>query len=230
MVRPLLFTFTFACNAVAATRPIVLYQFDRDTKTQIIDSSGVNPPAHLEIPNNGALKRTPGALTLVRPTLLTTKAPPAKLINAVQKSGEITISAWITPANLNQNGPARIVTLSRGSSNRNVTLGQDASKFDARFRTERTGPNGIPSLSSGKVIKKLTHIVFTRSRNGLGTMFINGRQSGQRSFAGLLKNWDHNYRFALGNELTHDRPLARNLSRGRYFPDGPHPNGSGHPI
>lgn len=218
MVRPLLFTFTFACNAVAATRPIVLYQFDRDTKTQIIDSSGVNPPAHLEIPNNGALKRTPGALTLVRPTLLTTKAPPAKLINAVQKSGEITISAWITPANLNQNGPARIVTLSRGSSNRNVTLGQDASKFDARFRTERTGPNGIPSLSSGKVIKKLTHIVFTRSRNGLGTMFINGRQSGQRSFAGLLKNWDHNYRFALGNELTHDRPWLGTFHEVAIFP------------
>lgn len=206
MVRSFIPALFLICNALAAPKPIVLYQFDRDTSSQIIDSSGVNPPAHLEISDKGALKQAAGSLTLVRPALLATKSPPAKLINAVQKSGEITISAWVTPANLSQSGPARIVTLSKDSSNRNVTLGQDAAKFDARFRTERTGNNGIPSLSSGKVEKKRTHLVFTRSRDGRGTLFINGRQTGQRNFPGSPKNWDRGYRFALGNEISNDRP------------------------
>ncbi|MDA7917760.1 hypothetical protein N9B74_01745 [bacterium] len=196
----------FVASAFAGPDPVVLYQFNEDSSSQIIDSSGVNPPAHLEIPDQKSLKRASGSLTLLRPTFLASKTPPTKLINAVKKSGEITISAWITPANLSQSGPARIVTISRDSSNRNATLGQDKSTFDARFRTDRTGTNGTPSLSSGKVLTKQTHVVFTRSKNGKGTTFINGRQSGQRNFSGSPVNWDGGYRIALGNELSNDRP------------------------
>jgi hypothetical protein len=206
MVRFLFLFLALSSAALAAPEPIVLYQFEKDTSSQILDSSGITPPAHLDIPDKGAVRREAGSLALLRPTLLATKSPPAKLINAVKKSGEITISAWITPGNLTQSGPARIVTLSRDSSNRNATLGQDKTKFDARFRTEKTGANGIPSLNSGKVATKKTHVVFTRSKNGQGTMFINGRQSGQRNFSGSPRNWDDNYRLALGNELSNDRP------------------------
>ncbi len=206
MVRSLLLPPLFVASAFAGPDPVVLYQFNEDSSSQIIDSSGVNPPAHLEIPDQKSLKRASGSLTLLRPTFLASKTPPTKLINAVKKSGEITISAWITPANLSQSGPARIVTISRDSSNRNATLGQDKSTFDARFRTDRTGTNGTPSLSSGKVLTKQTHVVFTRSKNGKGTTFINGRQSGQRNFSGSPVNWDGGYRIALGNELSNDRP------------------------
>ena len=206
MPRSVFLLLSFITNTLAAPKPIILYQFDSPSSSQIIDSSGINPPVHLTIPDKGALKRTPGSLTILRPALLSTKTPPIKLINAVQKSGEITISAFITPANLAQAGPARIVSLSKDASNRNVTLGQDGSKFDARFRTEETGPNGIPSLSSTGLTTKPTHVVFTRSRNGQATLFINDHKSAQNAFPGSLKNWDRNYRFALGNELSNDRP------------------------
>jgi hypothetical protein len=206
MVRSLLLPLLLVTSTFAAPKPIILYQFSDPGSSQIIDSSGVHPPAHLTIPGKSALKRTTGSLSLLQPTLLTTKRPPTKLLQAVQKSREITISAWITPANLTQSGPARIVTLSRDSSNRNVTLGQDSSKFDARFRTERTGNNGIPSLSSGKVTRTKTHLVFTRSRNGQGTLYLNGHPTGQRTFSGSPNNWDQDYRLALGNELSNERP------------------------
>lgn len=206
MVQLLSVSLTLVIAAVAEPRPIALYLFDEDTGSQVIDSSGVKPPANLDIVDQGALKRESGSLTLLRPVLLSSKSPSAKLISAIKKSGEVTISAWITPANLSQSGPARIVTISRDSSNRNLTLGQDKTKFDARFRTEKTGVNGIPSLSAGKVVTKRTHVVFSRSKNGMGTMFINGRKSGQRSFPGSPKNWDSNYHIALGNELSNDRP------------------------
>ncbi len=206
MVRLLSFSLFLIVAAVATPKPVVLYEFDEDSGSQIIDSSGVNPPANLDIPDQRALKRESGSLTLLRPVLLSSKSPPTKLIKAIKKSGEITISAWITPTNLSQSGPARIVTISRNSSSRNVTLGQDKTKFDARFRTEKTGVNGIPSLSSGKALTKRTHVVFTRSKNGIGRIYINGRKNGQRSFPGSLKNWDNNYRIALGNELSNSRP------------------------
>lgn len=206
MVRLVSFSLPLIVAAVAAPKPVVLYEFDEDSGSQIIDSSGVNPPANLDIPDQRALKRESGSLTLLRPVLLSSKSPPAKLIKAIKRSGEITISAWITPTNLSQSGPARIVTISRNSSSRNVTLGQDKTKFDARFRTEKTGANGIPSLSSGKALTKKTHVVFTRSKIGIGRIYINGRKNGQRSFPGSLKNWDTNYRIALGNELSNNRP------------------------
>ena len=206
MVRLVSFSLPLIVASVAAPKPVVLYEFDEDSGSQIIDSSGVNPPANLDIPDQRALKRESGSLTLLRPVLLSSKSPPAKLIKAIKRSGEITISAWITPTNLSQSGPARIVTISRNSSSRNVTLGQDKTKFDARFRTEKTGANGIPSLSSGKALTKKTHVVFTRSKIGIGRFYINGRKNGQRSFPGSLKNWDTNYRIALGNELSNNRP------------------------
>ena len=206
MVRLVSFSLPLIVASVAAPKPVVLYEFDEDSGSQIIDSSGVNPPANLDIPDQRALKRESGSLTLLRPVLLSSKSPPAKLIKAIKRSGEITISAWITPTNLSQSGPARIVTISRNSSSRNVTLGQDKTKFDARFRTEKTGANGIPSLSSGKALTKKTHVVFTRSKIGIGRIYINGHKNGQRSFPGSLKNWDTNYRIALGNELSNNRP------------------------
>lgn len=206
MVRLLSLSLPLIVATVAAPRPVALYEFNEDSGSQIFDSSGVNPPANLDILDQKALKRESGSLTILSPVLLSSKSPPAKLINAIKRSGEITISAWITPANLSQSGPARIVTISRDSSNRNVTLGQDKTKFDARFRTEKTGVNGTPSLSSGKVVTKRTHVVFTRSKTGMEIMYLNGRKTGQRSFPSSPKNWDSNYRIALGNELSNNRP------------------------
>lgn len=206
MVRIFLFSAAFTAIAFADLKPLVLYRFQEDDGNRIADTSGVEPAADLEIPDQKALHRAPGALTVLRPTLLATRTVPTKLVNAVKKSGEITLSAWITPANLTQSGPARIVTLSRDSSNRNVTLGQDQAAFDIRFRTDRTGPNGLPSLSSGPLQKQATHVVFTRSKNGAGALFINGQLVKSQSFPGLPRNWDPGYRLALGNELSGDRP------------------------
>ncbi|MFT6574649.1 MAG: hypothetical protein ACJA16_002842, partial [Akkermansiaceae bacterium] len=206
MPRHLLLLLTLITHALAAPAPIILYQFNSPSSPQILDTSGINPPAHLTIPDQKKITRQPGSLTLNRSILLSTTTPPTKLVQAVQKSREITISAWITPAKLTQSGPARIVSLSKDSSNRNVTLGQDSSKYDARFRTERTGPNGIPSLSSGQVTTTKTHLAFTRSRDGQGTLFINGHLSSKKTFPGSPKNWDRNYLLALGNELSNDRP------------------------
>jgi hypothetical protein len=48
---------------------------------------------------------------------------------------EITIEAWVMPADDIQDGPARIVSLSADTGNRNFTLGQTTDYYDARLRT-----------------------------------------------------------------------------------------------
>jgi VanZ family protein len=78
-------------------------------------------------------------------------------VTTLQRSGQMTILAWIVPANVDQTGPARIVTDSRDIFHRNFMLGQMARSLTFRLRTPNTGPNGTnpalftpPLLVAGK--------------------------------------------------------------------------------
>ena len=72
---------------------------------------------------------------------------------ALQKAGEMTIFAWVTPANVSQRGPARIVTSSRDLDSCNFMLGQAAGSLTFRLRTPNTGGNGInPALYTRPVL------------------------------------------------------------------------------
>ncbi len=205
----LLFAFFFLCvPLLAAPQPVVLYQFDEKGGAKIEDRSGVKPGIDLVIQDLKAVKREASGLRLLKSTMIKSERPPARLISAVNKSGEISLSVWITPSNLQQSGPARIVSLSKDSSNRNFTLGQDVAKYDTRFRTTKNGANGVPSLpsSTNSIRLEKTHVVYTRSRDGKARIFLNGRKSGEMSVSGATSNWDGGYLLALGNELSNDRP------------------------
>ena len=103
--------------------------------------------------------------------LIASKAVPAtparRVSQAVRRSGELTVEAWIRPANVTQAGPARNVTCSADPSRRNVTLGQEAGDFEMRFRTSMTTPNGEPSLwSSSQNADGGPNVTALRSSNG----------------------------------------------------------------
>jgi hypothetical protein len=89
-----------------------------------------------------------GGLRIAGPSEITSPGPATKLIEAVKRTGAITMEAWIKPDNMVQAGPARIVTVSRDTGVRNVTLGQKGDAYEVRFRTTVTSPNGEPALSS----------------------------------------------------------------------------------
>jgi hypothetical protein len=128
----------------------------------------------------------------------------ARLTKAVKASNELTVEAWITPAKESQSGPARIVTLSRDSGQRNFTLGQDGNRFDVRLRTTKSNANGLPSLAGpqGMVAAKRTHLVYTFDRRGTARFYVDGKQVAERQIGGDLSNWDDGFRLALGDELT----------------------------
>ncbi len=70
-------------------------------------------------------------------------AEPVKLINQrISETSQFTVSTTVTTANLNQSGPARIISLSSDSLRRNFTIGQDKKDLALRLRTPITGQNG----------------------------------------------------------------------------------------
>ena len=187
---------------------VALYKFNSDSGKLIKNQAPSGSSLDLTITKPDTVKRGPGRLIILGPTQLVSQKPAKTLTEAVKRSGELTIEAWITPANANQKGPARIVSLSNGSTNRNFTLGQEGAKFDVRFRSSKTDKNGLPSLSGPdhSLATKRTHLLFSRDRTGQARLYLNGRQVAQRQVTGNTRNWDSNFKLTLGDEFGGQRP------------------------
>ncbi len=70
-------------------------------------------------------------------------AESAKIINQrIGETSEFTVITTIAAANTQQAGPARIISLSRDSLHRNLTIGQEKQDLQLRLRTPITGQNG----------------------------------------------------------------------------------------
>lgn len=193
--------------------PVVLYAFNKIDGKQIKDDSEFDKPLNLTISNTNDLGINSGFVEIRKSASLSSQKAAAKVITPCKNTNEITVEAWITPANTKQDGPARIVSLSSDTSNRNFTLGQDGDKFDVRLRTTKTSRNGLPSIAtkSKTVTTKLTHIVYTRDKRGNAAIYINGQSVATRNVPGDFTNWDSKYHLILGNEKTEDRPWLGKL-------------------
>ena len=195
-----------------------LYTFNEGQGTVVRDVSGVSG-LDLTISDPENVSWIPGGLSIVSATIVGSAEPATALIEAVRRSNAITVEAWIKSSEINQTGPARIVTISADQLNRNVTLGQGMANdqpnlYNVRLRTTATDENGQPALSTppGAVSLALTHVVYTRDSDGAARIYVDGELAVGGSVAGDLSNWSSDYRLALGNELTEDRPWL-----GEYF-------------
>ncbi|MCA9058557.1 MAG: DUF1549 domain-containing protein, partial [Planctomycetaceae bacterium] len=144
---------------------------------------------------------------------ISAKGPAEPLSQAIRRTGEFTIEVWLRPADTAQKGPARIVSLSLDPGLRNLTLGQDGSKFDLRLRTSTTSTNGMPSTATPDqtVTTDLTHLIVTRQQNGQVRFFMNGVRVAEGRVDGTLENWDVSYPLQLANEASGDRPWRGDL-------------------
>ena len=201
---------TALCSAEQrATEGILaFYDFSEKSGKVIKDHSGVEPSLDLEIENPQSVSLSEGVLRIHRPTRIRSLKAATKIRDAVSQSGEITVEAWIHPANTSQSGPARILTISKNTTERNFTLGQDGNRVDARLRTTRTSKNGMPSTASskGSLKAELTHLIYTRDLAGQSTIYINGRQTGRKSISGNTSNWNSSFHLSLANEDSSNRP------------------------
>jgi hypothetical protein len=87
-----------------------LYTFDEGGGLLINDVSGVGAPMDLTIDNQYAVTWAADGLTLNSATVIDSRGPATKFINAARATNALTIEAWVTPANITQDGPAHMIT------------------------------------------------------------------------------------------------------------------------
>ena len=123
------------------------------------------------------------------------------MIAGPQGSNEYSIETWIVPENLDQNGPARIISYSSGTGSRNFTLGQKRVQYGLRNRSMANGidNNGRPGLytamADANVKTELQHVVVTFDQVNGRRIYVNGVFDGKvdPQGPGSLANWNPNY-------------------------------------
>ncbi len=188
---------------------ILLYAFDEGSGSKVVDQSGVLPQHDLTIADPGNVTWSADHLTVNTATALSTAGAATKVATRAVASGELTVEAWIKPANTTQNGPARIITMSPDPYYRNFMLGQEANTFAARFRAdgEMDWDNGSPTVftTAGTATAALTHVVHTHRSDGAEVIYVDGVENLTFMRMGGTSMWDTTYRIIVANEATNDR-------------------------
>lgn len=187
---------------------LVLYTFEEKSGDVVHDQAPGGSPLDLRIDKLNTIEWTENSLRLRGDTMLRSLTPATKIRDRVKQTNELTLECWIRPLQLSQAGPARIVSVSSDSSNRNLTLGQDTTGYDVRLRTKTTSNNGLPSTATGKnvVNQALTHVVYSRAADGTTSVYLDGKKIRAGKAGGGLENWDASYHLLLGNEQNGGRP------------------------
>jgi len=98
---------------------------------------------------------------------------------------QLTLVVWMQPDNLEQSGPARIITYSQNPSGRNFTLGQIGNTLTFRLRTPASGLNGMnPALYTGPVLAlNKTSFVAAVYDGRTSRLYVDGKQVAQADLA-----------------------------------------------
>ena len=196
-----------------------LYTFEEAGGSIVHDQAGALPGLDLQVEEPSLVSWGPGSLSTLGGARLTTAGAASALASTLNATGELTLEAWVAPDNALQDGPARILSFSGGSSVRNVTLGQGlwgnqaTDSYNVQLRTDETDLDGMPLLSTGAggVTAGLQHVVYTRDPSGTARIFVNGIVRAAGTTPGSLSNWDSQFRLLMGNEADVERPWL-----GRY--------------
>lgn len=188
---------------------IAKWEFKSGQGVVAFDTSGVEPALDLTLSGNVNWLGGWGLQMLGGKAQGSTTAS-KKIHDLVTATSEMSIEAWVVPANVTQEGPARIITYSGGANNRNFTLGQTLYNYNAMLRTSNTSANGEPALSTADADEilqaSLQHVVTTYSPVDGRKVFVNGEptEDVDQTEAGVLSDWNDTYAFALGSEVSGD--------------------------
>jgi len=169
----------FANNALPVTPEFSLlaaYDFTQASQPYT-DQAGNLPNLSWHEQPLHALDKTGVSLNSTQWLLTTT--PATYLNQKIRQNHALTLNLIIQPANLTQSGPARIVSLSKDSRHRNLTVGQAGNNLVVRLRTPSTGKNGSnPPLIVPQVFKDTIplHLVVTYTDAQL-QVYVNGPQN-----------------------------------------------------
>jgi hypothetical protein len=189
---------------------IALWEFKEGSGTTLYDTSGVEPALHLTLSGTAGTDFNwvgGWGVEFITAKAQGSTASSKKLYDFISASGEYSIEAWVVPANVTQEGPARIVSYSAGMQARNFTLGQTQYTYNFLQRSTATGANGDPALSTADADEDLQatqqHVVLTYDPVNGRRIYVNGvfTDDADPLDPGTLAPWDNSFAFILGNEV-----------------------------
>ena len=187
---------------------IALYQFKTGTGNTAYDTSGISPAANLSL-TGGIDWLGSWGLSFINGKAQASTANSKKIHDLITSTGEFSVEAWITPNNVVQEGPARIISYSASDSDRNFTLGQSQYNYDFMLRTEQTTSNGTPALSTPdaeEVLQAtLQHVVITYNATIGRSIYVNGNLIDVNDETpSPLSSWDDSFALILGTEASNN--------------------------
>ncbi|PVV08511.1 MAG: ATPase [gamma proteobacterium symbiont of Ctena orbiculata] len=192
---------------------IALFEFKTGSGSIAYDTSGVDPAINLSI--SGGVTWVEGwGLDFSDGKAQGSTGDSRKISQLIQATGEYTVEAWVVPANVTQEGPARIISYSAGTDVRNVTLGQTLYNYNHLHRSSTTDGNGEPAHSTSDDDEDLQateqHVVATFDPENGRRLYVDGvfTDDLDETAPGNLNDWDDSYALVLGNEASSDRPWA----------------------
>jgi len=170
------------------------------------DSGEIESRGSAKIGEDGQMDLTGGAFL--------TKDVNDALLSACQESNQLTLECLVTTDNLDQDGPARIISFSKDSTHRNFTFGQDGSRFALRIRTPRTGTNALGGeFHFGKIESgKPTHIIVSYFDRNVYCYIDGELVHVSNGVQGDFSNWEL-YPLLFGDEASGGRNWEGKLSR-----------------
>ncbi len=107
------------------------------------------------------------------------------LATDAQQQNALTVVARIVPATTNQRGPARIVSFSVDTQQRNFDLGQEGRRLVFRVRTPVSGRNGSrQQVETTSVLRAGDPATIVATYDGrVARVYVDGRLCGRRNFA-----------------------------------------------
>lgn len=192
---------------------IAKWEFKTGSGNTAFDTSGVTPALDLTLSGNYDWVGGWG-IQLENGKAQGSTSDSAKIHNLVVSTGEFSVEAWVAPANVTQDGPARIISYSGGDDRRNFMLGQTMYNYDFLVRHENTDSNGEPSLSTRSADEDLQaalqHVVVNYDGNGGRKIYVNGQDTGDTDNieGSLLNDWDDSFAFVIGSEVSGRFPFA----------------------
>lgn len=191
---------------------IAKYEFKTGSGTVAYDTSGVEPATNLNLVGNVGWSSAWGIRIGDNGKAQATVNDSRKIYNLIRAAGEYSLEAWLIPDNLaqgmNDNNPARIVSLSGSADLRNFTLGQYETNYSFMNRTNRSDGNGLNELATdGGVVASLQHVVATFDPINGRRIYLNGEYTGDPDpqVGAMLAEWDSTYALVVGNEVSNNR-------------------------
>jgi hypothetical protein len=156
---------------------LVQYDFTKSAP-QRVEPTGALRSAELSLvlPAQATFAPDEGGILLHQATTLLSHGTDPGIASAVMATGSFSIEAWLRALPPNQQGPARIVSLSDGIWTRNFMLGQENADLVFRVRNGVNGDNGMEHALriKGAIDDSLHHVVATYD-HGVSTIFRDGR-------------------------------------------------------